>query len=278
LIDSTSQDGVTALDPSLQRERIVVAAGLSVLAILAWIYLWRGAGMGMTALDMTSLVLFPHTQAEPMPGMVMPVVTWFTVTAMWMVMMIAMMVPSAVPLVLLYLRVAHHPIESVKRAPVYVPSAFLVAGYLAIWLAFSMIAATLQFGLQQTGLISEMMLWSRSAVLSATVLAAAGLYQLTSTKRACLKRCRGPANFLTRHWRPGRLGAFVMGLEHGAWCVSCCWVLMGLLFVGGVMNLVWIALIAILILIERVAPFGITVGRFSGGVLLAWSVATLVVG
>lgn len=234
--------------------------------------------MGMTALDMTTLVLFPHTQAEPMPGMEMPAVTWLTVTAMWMVMMVAMMVPSAAPLVLLYLRVARHPIEAAKRDPVYVPSAFLVAGYLAIWLVFSMIAATLQFGLQRAGLISEMMLWSRSAVLSATMLAAAGLYQLTSTKRACLKRCRGPVTFLAHHWRPGRLGALVMGLEHGAWCVSCCWVLMGLLFVGGVMNLVWIALIAILILIERVAPFGVTVSRVSGSLLLAWSAATLVVG
>jgi predicted metal-binding membrane protein len=121
-----------------------------------------------------------------------------------------------------------------------------------------------------------MMLWSRSAALSATVLAAAGLYQLSPFKGACLRHCRGPVEFLTRRWRPGRFGAFVMGVEHGAWCVGCCWMLMALLFVGGLMNFAWIAVLTFLVLVEKLVPAGPVVSKISGGVLLAWAVATIV--
>jgi predicted metal-binding membrane protein len=268
---------VTALQGLLRRERAVVAIGLAGLTTLAWIYIWRGAGMGMTALQMTKLTLFPHTQPDSMTGMEMPAIAWVTVAAMWWVMMIAMMTPSAAPLVLLHARVLRHANAPARHGASYVPSALLVSGYLVAWLAFSIGAAVLQYALQSAGLISEMMLWSKSAALSAAVLAAAGIYQLTPLKHTCLNHCRGPVGFLTRHWRPGRLGALAMGLEHGAWCVSCCWMLMVLLFVGGVMNLAWIALLAVLVLVEKVAPFGVAASRITGCILILWSVATLAV-
>jgi predicted metal-binding membrane protein len=260
----------------LQRERAVVAVGLCVLLLLAWIHVWRGAGMGMSALDMTVLALFPHMHSEPMAGMVMPPVAWATVVAMWWVMMIAMMTPSAAPLVLLYGLVQRRRSQS-GPAAVYVSSAFLLLGYLVVWLAFSIVAAGLQYALQRAGLISAMMLWSKSALLSAAVLVGAGAYQLSPLKRACLRHCRGPIEFLTYHWRPGRAGAFSMGLAHGAWCVGCCWMLMALLFVGGVMNLVWIALLAVLVLAEKLAPAGIAVGRGAGVLLIGWGLAALMI-
>jgi predicted metal-binding membrane protein len=202
---------------------------------------------------------------------------WTIVVAMWWVMMVAMMLPSAAPLVLLYGRVLRHARADAPPGAVYAPSAFLAAGYLAVWLAFSIVAAALQYVLAPAGLISATTWWSGSAALSAVVLAAAGLYQLSPLKRTCLTHCRGPVEFLTRHWRPGRLGAFAMGVRHGAWCVGCCWMLMTLLFVGGIMNLAWIALLALLVLVEKLAPAGPLVGRIAGVLLLVWAVATMVV-
>jgi predicted metal-binding membrane protein len=274
---------VSAIEALLKRERAIIAAGLVLLTTLAWIYVWRGAGMGMSALDMTRLTLFPHVQANGGGDLSTPAVAWPTVILMWWVMMIAMMTPSAAPLVLLYGRVlrhsSRHGSDSNQSGPggVYASSSFVAAGYLCVWLAFSAAATALQYAFVQTGLISAMLLSSRNAALSATVLILAGAYQLSPLKHACLKHCRGPVEFLTRHWRPGRSGALILGLEHGAWCVGCCWMLMVLLFVGGVMNLAWIALLAVLVLAEKVAPAGVVVGRVVGVVLIGWGIATLFV-
>ena len=164
------------------------------------------------------------------------------------------------------------------QAPaIYVPTAFLALGYLLAWFGFSVVASLMQFALQRTGLISDMMLWSQSAVLSAAVLAAAGLYQLTPLKLACLKQCRNPAQFLSHHMRQGRIGALRLGTEHGIWCLGCCWLLMLLLFVGGVMNAIWIALLAMLVLIEKIAPRGVLASRIAGIALLTWAIVTLLV-
>lgn len=265
---------MSAWEALLKRERAITAAGLALLTLLAWGYIWRGAGMGMSALDMTTFTLFPHTQAEPMPDMVMPPMAWLTVVAMWWVMMVAMMTPSAAPLILTYSRVLQHTAAQGRITDAYAPTLFLVAGYLGVWLVFSSIAATMQFALQRSGAISTMMLWSSSAWLSASVLIAAGLYQLSPLKQACLTHCRGPVQFLTRHWKPGATGALAMGIRHGAWCVGCCWLLMTLLFVGGVMNLAWIALLAVLVLAEKVAARGVLLSRAMGLVLIVWGIAT----
>lgn len=260
---------MSAVETVLRRERAVIALGMAALAALGWLYLLSGAGMGMPAPRMTVLALFPHLQPG-LSGDMRPV--WPIVAAMWWVMMIAMMTPSAAPLVLLYGRVLRH---HAGQASAYGSSVLLLAGYLAVWAAFALAAAALQMLLETAGLISTMMLWSKSAVLSASVLALAGAYQLSPLKQACLAQCRGPVDFLTRYWRQGRLGAFLIGLRHGAFCVGCCWLLMTLLFVGGVMNLAWIAALSILVLAEKTAPAGAAIGRISGLVLLAWAGATL---
>ena len=266
---------MTALETLLRRERVVVGGAVAALVLLAWLYIWEGAGMGMSALDMTTLALFPHRMPDPMAGMQMPGMTWLTVAVMWWTMMIAMMTPSAAPLLLLYGRVMRQTAQNPYIA--YAPPMVLGAGYLAVWLAFSVVAASLQFTIVKTGLLGAMMLESRSAVLSAAVLIAAGAYQLTPLKRSCLHHCRGPVEFLRRYWRPGRWGAFAMGVRHGAWCVGCCWMLMALLFVGGVMNLAWIALLALLVTAEKLAPAGMLVSRLAGIALIVWGVATLLV-
>jgi len=269
---------VNLLEGALRRERAAVALALLALVALAWWQLWRGAGMGMSGLAMTRLVLFPHLAADGMEGMAMPEVGWPALAAMWWVMMVAMMTPSAAPLVLLYAKVMRHHAQSPGEADgVAAGTALLASGYLLAWLGFSLAATAAQVALQGAGLLSPMMLWSRSAWLSAAVLVAAGAYQLSPWKHACLRHCRGPAQFLVAHRRPGRLGALVMGLHHGAWCVGCCAVLMALLFVGGVMNLVWIAALTGLVLMEKLAPAGALVGRVTGVVLIAWGVATLLV-
>lgn len=255
----------------LRREILVSAFALVVITGLAWTYIWRGAGMGMSALQMTRLVLFPHSHPDLMAGMSMPPIGFTTVVSMWWVMMIGMMAPSAAPVLLLHARVLRE-----TRGTSRVPFATLLvlAGYLSAWLVFSVVAASLQYAFERTSLISEMMLWSRSPEFSAAMLALAGIYQLSPIKQACLRHCRGPIDFLTRH---ARSNPFVLGAHHGAWCVGCCWVLMSVLFVVGVMNLVWIAALAILILLEKISAFGVQISRASGVMFIAWGVATLIV-
>jgi len=263
---------MSRIERLLGRERVISVLGMAAAVGLSWCYLWTGAGMGMSALDMTAITLFPHRLADGGGGMdpSLP-----TVILMWWVMMIAMMTPSAAPLVLLYRRVLRH--HGAAEASSTIPSLCLLAGYLSAWLVFSICAAALQTVLRPTGVMSDMMLWSKSAPLSALVLAAAGIYQFSPLKRACLTQCRSPVSFLTAHWRPGLVGSFLLGARHGCYCVGCCWLLMALLFVGGIMNLVWIAALSALVFAEKVLPGGERVGRVLGVVLIAWAGATLLV-
>lgn len=256
----------------LRHERPIIGAGIAAIVAVSWLYIWQGAGMGMPALEMTAFSLFPHRQAGMEGSME---ASWWVVAAMWWVMMIAMMTPSAAPLILLYARVLDR--QPGSMAARYAATILLLAGYLVAWLAFSVVAATAEKMLEPTGLISEMMLWSRSALLSALVLGAAGLYQFSSLKHACLAQCRSPVFFLMQHARPGVRAAFGLGLRHGAFCVGCCWLLMALLFVGGVMNLIWIAALTLFVLIEKLLPAGAAFGKISGALLLVWAAATLVV-
>ena len=192
-----------------------------------------------------------------MPGLFVPG-AWTLAYAifvflMWWIMMIAMMLPSAAPTVLLYSALArqgHAPAAAPRHAAVF------VAGYLAIWALFSFVATGLQWGLESTGWVSATMMAVKSRVLAGGLLVAAGIYQFAPMKHACLKHCRSPMHFLVEHRRPGAAGAFLMGLEHGAYCAGCCIFLMALLFVGGIMNLYWIAGMALLVALEKLAPFG----------------------
>jgi len=202
---------------------------------------------------------------------------WLVAFFMWAVMMVAMMLPSASPMVLLYARVVR---RAESQGRVKRPSAFVAAfagGYVALWILFSLLAVALQGTFERVGALSVLMS-SRSLLLSGALLIAAGLYQLTPLKSACLSHCRAPAAFIAAHWRPGVLGAWRMGFAHGLYCVGCCAALMLLLFVGGVMNLVWIAGLTLFVAIEKLAPFGAAAARATAMLLVAAGIALMVLG
>jgi predicted metal-binding membrane protein len=250
------------LQALLRRDRLIVVAGLAVLTALSWLYLvWMAAAMDMGRM---AEVAMPRLRSwNPIDLVLM--------FAMWTVMMIGMMTPSASPMILLVAAVNR---RRQQDAGPLGPTGAFVAGYLAVWTAFSLVATLLQWGLEQAALLSPMMV-STSPVLGGCLLIAAGLYQWTPYKDVCLSHCRSPLGFLMHHWRKGVGGAFVMGIEHGAFCLGCCWLLMGLLFFGGVMNLLWVAGIAMLVLLEKVVPSGPLLGRMTGALLLLAGIALL---
>ena len=176
---------------------------------------------------------------------------------MWATMMVGMMTPSATPMILLYAMALR---KRAKADNPLVPTAAFFAGYVAVWVAFSVAATGAQWGLERAALLSPVMT-SSSAIFAGLVLILAGVYQWTPYKNACLSRCREPVWFLSRMWRDGTGGAFQMGLVHGGFCLGCCWVLMALLFVGGVMNLVCVAAITVFVMVEKAAPFGRGIGQ-----------------
>jgi len=235
---------------------VVVLGSIAAVTALAWLYLVVIAGMTSMA-DMARLR--PWTGAEAVMMFIM-----------WAVMMVGMMLPSATPMVLLYARVCRKSLD--MAAP---DTGAFVMGYVAVWTLFSAAATALQWGLEQAALLSPTMT-SASPFFAGMVLVLAGLYQWTPAKQACLSRCRSPVEFLSTHWRPGAGGAFAMGLRHGAFCVGCCWALMALLFVGGVMNLLWVALITVFVLLEKVVPFGHGVGKTAGALLALAGLAVIV--
>jgi predicted metal-binding membrane protein len=238
-----------------RRDRVVVLGGLLAMAGLAWLYLLLLAsemgGMGDGGADM-ALTLRPWQTADAL-----------LMFLMWVVMMVAMMVPSAAPMILLFAAIAR---KSKDQGQPIASAAVFASGYLVMWIVFSALATGLQWGLEQMALLSPMMT-VRAPLLGGLLLIVSGLYQLTPLKHVCLENCRSPVRFLTSHWRDGAGGAFVMGLDHGLFCLGCCWVLMALLFVGGVMNLLWIAAMAGFVLIEKLLPYGRRAGQV-GGVLM----------
>ncbi len=259
------------VETALRRYNAVTKTALAVLVLLAWCWILAGAGTGMVPI--TSLAAFPASGSS-MPGMAMAS-SWnagrFMLTfAMWWVMMIAMMLPSAAPAILLYVRAMASSATAVRPAA----GAFLT-GYLVVWGGFSLLATFLQALLDRIDLLAPMEMASASRILSGVILIGAGVYQFSPLKQACLRHCRGPAHFISRHFRPGRSGALRMGIVHGAYCVGCCWLLMALLFVGGIMTLVWIAFLTILVAAEKMLPFGAHIGKFAGLGCMAWGTAIL---
>ena len=208
-------------------------ASLALLVVLAWVYLWRSAA------GMDGMGGMPH-----MGGM-LPLTF-----AMWAVMMTGMMLPSAAPAILLYAALVR---KNAERGTVLPATWVFISGYVAAWTAFSAAAALAQTALEHAMLITSAMSLA-SQGLSAGVLVAAGLYQWLPVKDICLQKCRNPLELFTMRWRPGARGAFRMGLEHGVYCVGCCWMLMLILFAAGVMNLLWVALIAGFIFVEKLLP------------------------
>lgn len=261
----------TLLEAVLRRDRQSVAAALAAVIVMAWVWILLGAGSGMSAKEMLA-----GPDAGGMADMMAPAV-WTVgyagiLFSMWWVMMAAMMLPSAAPILLLFARVNRK--EKAAGRP-FIPTGIFAAGYLTSWGGFSLIATGLQWELQRLGLLSPMMV-TTDYWLGGTILIAAGVWQLTPIKVICLRHCRSPMGFLVQSWRPGGGGAFRMGLEHGSYCLGCCWFLMGLLFFGGIMNLFWIIGLAAFVLLEKTIPMGSSIGRIVGVGLAGWGVLLIV--
>jgi predicted metal-binding membrane protein len=281
--------GTNVIEDLLKRDRVLVIAALATIIALSWLYVLAVAGIGMSAFDMSSLPMALGSSAEKemttpmsegmggtMAAMATPADWTFGYALlmffMWWVMMIAMMLPSATPMILLHARV--HRKAQVKAGAGgrgLGPTAAFTLGYLLAWGVFSALAAGLQWAFEGLGLLSAMTMNTTSALFAGFILLFAGTYQLTPIKQACLRHCRGPIQFLSRHWKPGSWGAFRMGLHHGAFCLGCCWGLMVILFFGGIMNLYWIAGLAVVVLLEKVIPVGPKLGMLTGGLLILWS-------
>ncbi len=261
-----------ALELVHRRDRTLVLAALGLLVALAWAYvLWLAAAMeddpaamihmpgmnmaGVTMADMAGPGLRPWGLAE-----------FGFMLVMWAVMMAGMMLPSAAPMVLLYARVAR---QAQLQGKPFAATAWFAGGYLLAWTAFALVAVIVQWGLERALLLTPMMA-SASTVFGGTLLIAAGLYQWTPLKNSCLSQCQSPLVFIQRHggFRREPLASLRLGARHGLYCIGCCWALMALLFVGGVMNLLWVAGLAILVLAEKVIPAGRWIARVTGAVLI----------
>jgi predicted metal-binding membrane protein len=256
------------LAAALRNDRVIVAAALIGIAGLAWGYMIHEAqGMARTGVCQCAGMAMSGPDTKPWSlGAVVPLFL------MWAEMMVAMMIPSAMPMILTFARVNRQRREQERP---FVPTGLFVLGYLVVWSGFSLLAALAQWALHGAALLTPMMK-SNSAVLGGLLLISTGFFQWTSWKRSCLRHCSSPLSFLLGGWREGRMGAFVMGIEHGAHCTGCCWLLMALLFVAGVMNLLWVAAITLVVLLEKMAPRGKGVSAVIGLGCVAWGIWVLV--
>jgi len=261
-----------ALEAVLRRDRVIVIAALAVITTLAWADLvWLAKDMSMGGMGIPGFRMIPAGRGLMMPASEpwQPIEFGY-VFAMWAVMMIGMMTPSAAPMILIYARVGR---QAAQQGKPFAASAWFGAGYLLSWTAFSLAATSAQWTLERAALLTPTM-ESASRILGGVVLIAGGLYQWTPLKDACLSYCQAPLTFIMRHggFQREPAGVLALGFRHGIYCIGCCWALMALLFVGGVMNLLWIAALAILVLLEKAVPFGRLVARLAGLAFMAGGV------
>ncbi|MBI3677790.1 MAG: DUF2182 domain-containing protein [Proteobacteria bacterium] len=254
-----------ALSALLKRDGLIAAAALIALTALAWAYvLWLAAGMNaapaaMPGMDMGAMLAPAFVQWTAMHALF--------VFTMWAVMMIGMMTPSVAPMVLIYTQVAR---QSGTLGKPFAPAGWFASGYLLAWTLFAALATAAQFSLEQAALLSPAMA-STSRYFGGAILLVAGLYQLSPLKNACLSQCRAPLSFVQRHggFQSTAFGSLRLGALHGFYCIGCCWALMALLFVGGVMNVLWIAAIMIFVLAEKIVPGGRYLSTLAGIAALA---------
>lgn len=243
------------------RDRAITWISLAAITAIAWLYL---AWMPMSSSD------FGAFGARVLAAMTPGVSNAVLMFLMWTVMMVAMMLPSAAPMIDTYARIAH----SGARPSSSFRVTLFAAGYLLAWTAFSAVATGVQLMLQTSGAINGALI--AAPALGASILIVAGIYQLTPLKNLCLTKCRTPLGFLMTEWREGTSGAMRMGMRHGVMCIGCCWMLMLLLFVFGVMNLVWVAVLSIFVILEKSLPGGRIIARGSGIAMLAGGIALLI--
>src|SRR6185437_9002314 len=255
------------LEAVLRRDRLVVASALGTIAVLAWAYvLWLTADMSMGGMNMSGFRMVPAGLGIMVPA----AAPWSAVEfvfVMWAVMMVGMMAPSAAPMILMYARVGRQ--GRIAGRPL-AATGWFAAGYFLAWAGFSLAATLVQWVLERQALLNARMA-STTLWLGAAALIAAGLYQWTPIKSVCLARCQSPFHFLMTHggFRSDVRGCLQLGLLHGTYCVGCCWILMALLFVVGVMNVLWIAILSVLVLLEKLTPWGRWVARFAGAACIA---------
>ena len=263
--------GTSPIENLLSRDRIIIGFSIGIIFLIAVVYTVLGIGMPMSAIKMTAMggpAGIPGVsegQSMHAAGMMMPA-RWSGTYAvlvffMWWIMMIAMMLPSVASTVLLYSALLRRGSQSGDAARY---ALYFVTGYLLAWSFFSLLATITQWLLELRGLVSPNTMTLTSHIIAGGVLVFAGIYQFTPWKHACLEHCRSPLQFLTERRRPGSNGALVMGLEHGTFCLGCCWFLMMLLLVGGVMNLYWIAGLTFIVVVEKLIKHGDKVAYVTG--------------
>jgi predicted metal-binding membrane protein len=258
----------STLEAVLRRDRLIVGSALGVIAALAWAYVfWLAADMSMGGMDMSGLRMIPAGLGMMAPAAApWSAIEFALVFVMWAVMMVGMMAPSAAPMLLMYARVAR---QGKSAGKPLAATGWFAAGYFLAWAGFSLAATLAQWVLERAALLDARMA-SANVLLGAVVLIAAGIYQWTPIKNACLVQCQTPLGFLMSHggFRSDVRGCLYLGLLHGIYCVGCGWVLMALLFVLGVMNVLWIALLALLVLLEKLTPWGRWVARLAGALCI----------
>ncbi len=255
-------NGPVSLEATLRHDRAIVLAALIGIAAVAWFYMMHEArAMEETGVCKCAGMIMSGPDVRPWsPAEIVPLFL------MWAEMMVAMMIPSAAPMILTFAMVNRKRRE--QQRP-FVPTSMFLSGYLIVWSAFSIAAALAQWALHSAALLSPMM-ESSSPLLGGALLIGAGVFQWTPFKHACLNHCRSPLQFLLTDWREGSPGALRMGVKHGAYCTGCCWMLMALLFVAGVMNMLWVAVITVLVLLEKIVPNGTQLGNLIGIFFVLW--------
>lgn len=251
----------TTLEAALKKDRLILIIALILLCAISWyyiIYLYNQ----MYPMNMDAFLFAMPMSPE------WTLVDFALLFLMWFVMMIAMMIPSVAPLILIFSMVNR---KSKQTANPFVPSHYLLAGYLIIWAIFSLLATVLQWLFQNLNWLNPDMVVTNKTV-GGIILILAGVFQFTPLKRQCLKYCQTPVSFIHTHWKEGRAGALQMGIKNGMYCLGCCWVLMLLLFVSGIMNLLWIVLISLFVLIEKLFPRFKLVSWLAGAALILYGV------
>jgi predicted metal-binding membrane protein len=255
-----------SLEHVLRKDRLVIICSLFFITLLSWfyiIYLYKQ----MVYMDMNALFFAMPMTAEWTPT------DFVLLFLMWIVMMIAMMTPSVAPLILTFATINR---QRRQQERPFVNTAYLWTGYFLVWAAFSLVATSLQWLLQQVSLLNPDMK-TTSKILGSVILITAGIFQFTPLKHTCLSYCRSPLDFVLHRWKEGKKGALQMGIENGFYCVGCCWMLMVLLFVAGIMNLLWVAVIALFVLIEKLSPRVKWIPQVAGCVLIAYGTLLLII-
>ena len=243
------------------KDKKIVLTGLFLVSAVGWLYMFYMA-WAMKNMHLVDMWMPPRGGTRAWTTF-----DFFMLFLMWFTMMIAMMTPTVVPMVMMFTTVNKS--KKLKQQP-YAPTSIFLLGYLLAWALFSVVVSLIQWPLHQSGLLNPMM-DSRSYLLSGGILVLAGLYQFTPLKDVCLNQCRTPLGFIMTAWKEGNFGALKMGFQHGIFCVGCCWALMLILFAVGVMNMLWVILITISVLLEKVLPVSTkTMRALTGFGLLIW--------